>query len=487
MNTIQTVCARTFLFASLLMGAGAPVLCQGPPAGIGVQVAADVTGAKIVAVSVGSPAERAGLHAGDVILTVNNAPLHGLQVGEMVDKLRGELGTTVRLVVMGADGNGRTAQVVRAMPIPAAQQLPPPAAAAQASPPPTGAAGQASGATAQAGPGAAGDPSFASWTEPKEHAFTVDVPRGWQVAGGVSWHSQTDAQQFIRVTSPDGKVQIFLGDPDLLARMVPNQMQRTYQGAREGQQFQIPTGGTALWLRYQTGSQAAQQHLEWRRLCQNPRTVWSGDRRDESATLTASLVDYGRAYNAKVIASAGDIGFICDGAQGYVYAATVLATATNNAIQAWGILKLAGFVSTDPMQSMRARIITEHMMATMKSDPAWDRALEDKNRRITGAYMSMQNAAVEVQLKAARSASDDLARLNHPNAGVNVRPGETRSSSTNTILGTRDVCDAIGRCKVVSNDADSYFMDHSGNVRAGLAGGAPPDNSGVWSPTYGRP
>jgi hypothetical protein len=94
---------------------------------------------------------------------------------------------------------------------------------------------------------------------------------------------------------------------------------------------------------------------------------------------------------------------------------------------------------------------------------------------------------MEMQNRAARSASDDLARLNHPNAGVNVRPGSTQSSSTNTILGTRDVCDAIGRCKTVSNDADTFFMDHSGNVQPGRAGGAPPDNSGVWSPTYSKP
>ena len=136
---------------------------------------------------------------------------------------------------------------------------------------------------------------------------------------------------------------------------------------------------------------------------------------------------------------------------------------------------------------IRDSYITEHMLATLATDPAWEQAFAEKNRRITGAYISMQNASQEVQNSAARSASNDLARLNHPNAGVSVRPGSTRSSGTNTILGTRDVCDAIGRCKTVSNDAESLFMDHSGNVVAGRAGGAPPDNTGVWSPTYSKP
>jgi hypothetical protein len=240
-------------------------------------------------------------------------------------------------------------------------------------------------------------------------------------------------------------------------------------------------------MRYLTGTQAAQQHLEWRKLCQNPRVVTTAEHRDESSAITAALAPKAREYGSALTASAGDIGFICDGAQGYVYAATFLASSGNNAIQIWGVLKLAGFVSTDPMQSMRARYITEHMLATMQSDPAWDKALEEQTRRITGAYISMANATAQLQNNAARSASNDLARLNHPNAGVSVRPGSTRSSSTNTTLGTRDVCDAIGRCKTVSNDADTFFMDHSGNVVAGRAGGAPPDNSGVWSLTYSRP
>lgn len=67
--------------------------------------------------------------------------------------------------------------------------------------------------------------------------------------------------------------------------------------------------------------------------------------------------------------------------------------------------------------------------------------------------------------------------------GVGSR-SEPKSSSVNTTLGTKEVCDAIGRCKSVSNDYDTLYMDHSGNVVPGRAGGAPPDNSGVWSPTY---
>jgi len=165
---------------------------------------------------------------------------------------------------------------------------------------------------------------------------------------------------------------------------------------------------------------------------------------------------------------------------------TFLAWSASGPTQVWGVQGVGVFLSADPMRSMQARYILEHMLATKQNEPQWEQAYEQRVVQLTGAVISMQNAALQAQMSAARSASDTLSRLNHPNAGVNVRPGERRASSVNTTLGTRDVCDAVGRCKSVSNDADSYFMDHSGNVVAGRAGGAPPDNSGVWSPTYTR-
>src|SRR5277367_3311392 len=114
MNRIPTIILRTLVAASLIACVGASALAQIIPlAVIGVQVERDVTGAKITAVSIGSPAERAGLRIGDIVMVVDNAPLHGLELSEMTAKMRGELGSKVTLVVAGGSGTGRTVQVVR--------------------------------------------------------------------------------------------------------------------------------------------------------------------------------------------------------------------------------------------------------------------------------------------------------------------------------------------------------------------------------------
>lgn len=332
---------------------------------------------------------------------------------------------------------------------------------------------------------AGGGVRFVSWTEPREHSFSVDVPQGWTLSGGLNWTGPIDPQAFVRVQSPDGKVRIFLGDPEILPRQVPNQVAYLQTGATEGAVFQSPTGGRVLLQRFKTGTQFGKKEVVQARHCQNPRWVTESDLPDRARAINAALTPEARKWNTNISVSAGEAGFICGNVQGSVSATTVLGWGAGPT-QAWFVQSVAVFLSADPMRSMQARYIMEHMMATAKADPQWLQAFEQRVLAKTGAVIKMQNAALQAQLSAAQSASTTLSRLNHPNPGVNVRPGERRPTSVNTILGTKDVCDAIGRCKNVSNDSETHFMDPSGNTRPGRAGGAPPDNSGVWSQTYVR-
>jgi len=329
---------------------------------------------------------------------------------------------------------------------------------------------------------AAGAVTFVKWTEPKEQSFSVEVPKGWQVDGGLHWNGPTDARGFLRVKSPDEKVQVLIDDPEILPRQVPHPAY-AQMGWVEGRVVQTQTG-RVLIQRFLTGSQFAKQYAS-QRLCKNPRWVRVDDMSSLSQSITDSIRPEAQASGAIARASAGEASFQCNKAQGYVFVTTVLASSPTGPIQIWGVYKLSGFLSSDPLRSMQARYVMNHLMATWTVNKRWEEAYQRKIKDVTGQVIAMQNAlAAQVQRNAAQNASNDLARLNHPNQGVNVRPGERKSSSVNTILGTKDVCDALGRCKNVSTDYDTYFMDHSGNVRPAQPGGAPPDNSGVWSPMY---
>jgi len=324
--------------------------------------------------------------------------------------------------------------------------------------------------------------TFVRWVDPAERSFSVEVPQGWAISGGTHWIGQTDVRAYARAESPDRALRVFVDDPDVLGRQIPNPAYAQI-GWTEGRVVQSGTGPIMI-QRFLTGSQYAQTYATLR-LCKNPRWVRSGDLGALSNQITASIQPFARSMGGSAQASAGEASFTCGDAQGYVFATTVLVGTSSGPIQGWAVYKLAGFTSADPARSMLARYAMEHMQATWTVDPAWEQAYQRRINDVTGRVIGMQNAlSAQARQFSSSGASSTLGKLNHPNPGVHVRPGERKPTSVNTTLGTKEVCDAIGRCQSVSLSNDTYFMDHSGNVRPGRAGGAPPDNSGVWSPTY---
>ncbi len=86
-------------------------------AGIGVSVRKDEAtgGIAVLGVYAGSPAEKAGIRAGDIILAVNGADITGMTLYEGASLIGGEPGDTVLLELLGADGSRRQAEVEYAL------------------------------------------------------------------------------------------------------------------------------------------------------------------------------------------------------------------------------------------------------------------------------------------------------------------------------------------------------------------------------------
>lgn len=67
--------------------------------GLGLQVEAGEGAVRVVEPIPGSPAERAGLRAGDLIVRVDEQPLAGLPLSDAIARMRGEPGTVVAITV----------------------------------------------------------------------------------------------------------------------------------------------------------------------------------------------------------------------------------------------------------------------------------------------------------------------------------------------------------------------------------------------------
>ncbi|NPB04897.1 MAG: S41 family peptidase [Aquificae bacterium] len=71
--------------------------------GIGIEISIERGRPVVVAPIEGTPAYRAGLRAGDVILEIDGEDTYGMSITEVVKKIRGEPGTKVRLTVYRPD------------------------------------------------------------------------------------------------------------------------------------------------------------------------------------------------------------------------------------------------------------------------------------------------------------------------------------------------------------------------------------------------
>jgi len=68
--------------------------------GLGVEVGIENGFIKIISPMDDSPAARAGIQAGDLIIKLNDTPTQEVTLGDTTDMLRGEPGTTIRLTIL---------------------------------------------------------------------------------------------------------------------------------------------------------------------------------------------------------------------------------------------------------------------------------------------------------------------------------------------------------------------------------------------------
>lgn len=322
--------------------------------------------------------------------------------------------------------------------------------------------------------------AFATWTEPNEHAYSIAVPQGWKVTGGIVRRTPVDMRSALNVTSPDGIIQIFIGDYDLMPRREPDQLTQT-AGMREGFVYD-----QTLLSRYVTGAQFAERYPAWK-LCRQPQILQSGVLRRETESVNSEVARFAQGMGSATLATVGEAMFRCTQGEGFVMATTLLLRpARGPGPSMWFVYQLSGFVTRDPAQGYFAKYMLSYMLASLQTNREW----EIKSAQVAGQYanamMQISNAVTQSTIQHARqqAALGSAGGWNHPNKGdvpkINPDPAvEQRRDDANR--GTRRVCDEIGTCKTVDSSWGSVWRDHNGNVVPGPASGYPPDYSGQWT------
>lgn len=83
--------------------------------GLGIEVSMEEGFIKVVSPIDDTPAARAGIEAGDLIIKLNETPIKGLSLGEAVDQMRGEPGSKIVLTIIRKGGQPFKVEIERAI------------------------------------------------------------------------------------------------------------------------------------------------------------------------------------------------------------------------------------------------------------------------------------------------------------------------------------------------------------------------------------
>ena len=215
------------------------------------------------------------------------------------------------------------------------------------------------------GPGGGPMPALRSWQEPQEMAYTLSIPAGWNVIGGIRRSDVTHYTNGVIATSPDGGSQIRIGDQRLPECSVAGPGMASVSGGR------MPQG----YCGDQSGPQLGQFYVtQWmpRDLGLNGLKVTSViDRPDLAQRAQASIMP-----GLRVRYSIGEVRFegVRNGApvQGAVLGQTTLFHAAQGQNFLLGTLsfQVQGFVGPAAQFDMLARL-TGVVASSLRVNPTW--------------------------------------------------------------------------------------------------------------------
>ena len=204
---------------------------------------------------------------------------------------------------------------------------------------------------------AAGAPSGGAWQkyqDPLEQAFTLDVPNGWTVKGGMFRLGYSDHRIMVDMTSPDGKTNIRFGDVAIPTYFLPNPYHR------EGEVYDLGAQAQGRVARYRSGEEFAKSYgrVRFARTCQSL---------TPQPNIQPALTHLEAPPDTRQ-ATEGEATFTCSGTGGERVAFVYAQTALSNGL--WQVSSLASYI-TSPAQVLPTREITLHSSKSFQLNPAW--------------------------------------------------------------------------------------------------------------------
>ncbi|HXP86218.1 MAG TPA: hypothetical protein VN841_15945 [Bryobacteraceae bacterium] len=219
-----------------------------------------------------------------------------------------------------------------------------------------------------------------AWTkfeDPLEKAYTLDVPQGWTVKGGMFRLGYSDERIMLDLRSPDGKVSLRLGDVSIPTYFFPDQLHR------EGEVYDLGAQAQGTIARYRTGQEFAAVYAQARF-------------KSQCSGLTAEATAGAEPADGYLLpegnkASSGQVRYGCQSSAGartaYVWSKTTLTG------QLWQV-QLASFLAA-PEQTPMALSVVARCERSFKLSPDW----RERQKKLDEEGLAYQRARQQARLR----------------------------------------------------------------------------------------
>lgn len=305
---------------------------------------------------------------------------------------------------------------------------------------------------APAGQAAAADSQihYVSWTDPNEGAFTVEVPAGWGVEGGLIRRNALDPRFVMLVKSPDGTITLSGGDAQLPGFVLPApQWAAVFP---EGSWYSPGAGIQWQVRRFSPAVSFGEEYLKLRlpSICTNFVEKDRGDRPDLAQQMdreAAGFRQFGQVTN-----SAGEIAFTCSQngqpREGFLLVSTQLIE--SGVLHIWYAKDLLAYLAP-PGRSGEALAILAHIYKSTQVNPQWI-------ARQQQTTMEVSRIATQTQEHVSNAMMESYWNK------VKVDDAVSRKRS-NEMLGTVDVVDPLtGERKSIENSANFDWINNRGVI-----------------------
>ena len=326
-----------------------------------------------------------------------------------------------------------------------------------------GAGGGAAGGGTGTGTGGSVIPALVGWREPQEMAYTMSVPQGWRISGGIQRQDVTHYTDGTQSMSPDGASVVRQGDTRVRSCTVPG------PGAAS-----MPNGGRFEgFCALQSGSQFASGYLQMLArdlgIALRPNGVQMVDRPD----LAQQADEMPRSMGLGVQSSAVEVRFSGTRNGAPVAGALMARTTLFRSVQGQNFLLgtqtfgVRGFAGPPEQFGMLARL-TGAMAASIRINPTWWAQTQQINRQVADATLATMRHQAESQQRSFWERMD---------------ASDRRRDAVNDILGgTVRLSDGQGRQYEAKAGSNYYFRDDDAARRVGR-----PDDAVVGADVWPSP